>query len=150
MMLDKNRRRQRLLLTGAAGLMMAFGTFTAAHAQSSTAVLGEGGPRDQQRARQRPGSAATPRENELTPKLRRESVQRLEAGALLCKTEADLQQHETAVQARLNGGEAAEPRGCRLVQAMMSVSVIQRHGLNRTEVMAGDQHGWTDTMIRNP
>jgi hypothetical protein len=151
MIFDKNSRRQRLLLAAAACLMMALGIVTNAHAQGSTAVIGEGGPRDQHRgARQRPGSTATPNEGEMTPKLKQEPVQRLEAGALLCKTEADLQQHEAAVQARLNGGEAAEPRGCRLVQAMISVSVVQRHGLNRTEVKAGDQLGWTDTLIRNP
>jgi hypothetical protein len=86
----------------------------------------------------------------MIPKLKQEPLQRLDAGALLCKTEADLQQHEAAVAARLNGDDAAEPAGCRLVQTMMPVSVVGRHGLARTQVKAGNQLGWTDTLIRNP
>ncbi len=93
---------------------------------------------------------APPAPDPMAPKLKQEPLQRLDAGALLCKTEADLQQHVAAVMARLNGQEAREPKDCHLVQAMTPVSVVERHGLDRTEVQFGGQIGWTDTMIRNP
>jgi hypothetical protein len=142
-------RGRRLLLRFGVFVLLTTGAVAAAQAQGSTATLGEGGPREQARAgRQRPGNP--PPEDEMAPKVKKEPLQRLEAGALLCNTEADLQQHEAAVQARLNGNEGAEPRGCHLVRAMMPISVVTRHGLNRTEVKSGDQHGWTDTMIRSP
>lgn len=147
----RNRKWLRTFLGVAMLLSLSdLGAITA-HAQGSTAVLGEGGPREQHRGgRQRGATAATPDAGEMTPKLKQEPLQRLDAGALLCKTEADLQQHEAAVQARLNGNDAIEPTGCHLVQTMMAVSVVERHGLSRTQVKAGNQVGWTDTMIRNP
>lgn len=77
---------------------------------------------------------------------------RLDAGALLCRTEADLQQHQLAVAARIGGADAPEPSGCRLVHAMTAVTVVERHGPARTEVrLPGDgqpeQLGWTDAAI---
>jgi hypothetical protein len=78
--------------------------------------------------------------------------QRLDAGALLCHTEAALQQHQAAVAARLSGGEAPEPSGCRFVRDMVAVDVMQRDGLARTEVKlhgTSPEVGWTNAMIRD-
>ena len=75
---------------------------------------------------------------------------RLDAGALLCGSEADLQQHQAAVLARFHGETAPEPQGCRHVRYMTPVTVVERHGLARTEVRlsgAAQQVGWTDAMI---
>jgi hypothetical protein len=75
---------------------------------------------------------------------------RLDAGATLCRTEADLQQHQAAIAARLDGGTATEPSGCRLVQAMTAVTVLERHGSARTEVGlpgSSDRLGWTDALM---
>ncbi len=139
-----------LVLPVAASLLLGLTWAPASQAQSATAVIGEGGPRDQNLGgKGRPGTAPAP-EGEMTPRLRPGPLQRLEAGALLCKTEADLQQHVAAVAARLNGTEASESGGCRLVQTMTPVSVVDRHGPGRTQVKVGNQLGWTDTMIRSP
>ena len=123
----------------------------AAYAQDgSTAILGEGGPRTPHRGgrNQKGGTPANTDEN--VPKLAPQPLQRLDAGALLCKTENQLLQHESAVAARLDGQDAPEPVGCHLVQTMTAVAVVDRHGQNRTEVKAGDQLGWTDSIVRNP
>jgi hypothetical protein len=146
---DDTARPLRLFMLIAAMFLLSLDLTQAAFAQASSAVLGEGGPRDQQR-RGRKEANAPPAPDPMAPKLKQEPLQRLDAGALLCKTEADLQQHVAAVMARLNGQEAREPKDCHLVQAMTPVSVVERHGLDRTEVQFGGQIGWTDTMIRNP
>jgi hypothetical protein len=86
------------------------------------------------------------------PTLKPDPRQRLDAGALVCRTEADLQQHEAAIAARLDGQEAPEPVGCRPVRNMTPVTVLDRHGLARTQVkLAGppEQTGWTDAVVRD-
>jgi len=86
------------------------------------------------------------------PKLKPDPRQRLDPGALLCRTEADLQQHEAAIAARLDGQEAPEPVGCRPVRTMTSVTVLDRHGLARTQVrLPGppEQTGWTDAVVHD-
>lgn len=75
---------------------------------------------------------------------------RLDRGALLCGTEGALQQHQAAVAARLAGQEANEPSDCRIVRAMTPVTVVDRHGLSRTQVMLPGppaSTGWTDVVI---
>ena len=75
---------------------------------------------------------------------------RLDAGALLCGTEAELQQHQASILARFGGRDAAEPLGCRIVRAMTAVTVVDRHGPARTEVrLPGqpEQLGWTDAIM---
>ena len=77
--------------------------------------------------------------------------QRLDRGAVLCDSEAALSEHQAAVQARIEGRGSVEPTGCRMVQAMMAVSVLARHGPARTEVSlpatADQRTGWTDAAI---
>ncbi len=77
--------------------------------------------------------------------------QRLDRGAMLCASEADLEQHQAAVSARLDGRTSPEPAGCRIVREMMAVSVLARHGPAKTEVSlpasAGQKTGWTDAPI---
>ncbi len=78
--------------------------------------------------------------------------QRLDAGALLCHTEAQLRQHQAAVVARISGGDAPEPRGCHIVRDMVPVSVVERHGAAVTEVRlhtTPEEVGWTDTVVRD-
>ena len=87
------------------------------------------------------------------PTLKPEPVQRLDPGAMLCSSEAALQQHQAAILARLNGAEVEEPTGCRIVQHGTAVAVLERHGQSHTEVRVPgppEQVGWTDTMVRNP
>ena len=94
-----------------------------------------------------PGAA--PEHLKLIP----DPVQRLDAGALMCDTEAKLQQHQAAIVARLSGKPADEPAGCHIVRAMTTVSVLTRHGPASTEVhIPGppEQTGWTDSAVRDP
>ncbi len=84
--------------------------------------------------------------------LKRDPVQRLEAGALLCETEAALQQHQAAVVAMLNGQDAGGAHGCRTVRTMTPVAVISRHGSSNTQVRLvgpSEQLGWTDSAVRD-
>jgi hypothetical protein len=87
------------------------------------------------------------------PRLKRAPWQRLDVGALFCPTVAQLRQHQQAVMARLQGGDAPEPHGCRLIKAMVPVSVLDRDGPARTEIQMHDaaaETGWTDAVIRDP
>jgi hypothetical protein len=77
--------------------------------------------------------------------------QRLDAGAWVCATEADLQRHAAAIAARLDGQEAPEPPGCTLVRRVTPVAVVERHGLGVTEVrLPGppERQAWTDAVVR--
>lgn len=77
---------------------------------------------------------------------------RLEAGALLCRTEEDLQGHQAAVAARLDGHPTQEPGGCHRLSAVTAVSIVERHGPARTEVRLPDPAetvGWTDAVVPN-
>ncbi len=77
---------------------------------------------------------------------------RLEAGALLCPTETALRQHQAAIAARLDGREAPEPTGCRLMPRMTAITVVERHGPASTEVRltgTSSDVGWTDAVIAN-
>ncbi len=71
---------------------------------------------------------------------------------MLCGTEAALLQHLAVILARLDGGNAEEPAGCRLVRAMTAVAIVERHGPAVTEVrLPGppEQVGWTDAVVRD-
>ena len=77
---------------------------------------------------------------------------RLDAGALLCRTEDDLQGHQAAVAARLDGHPTQEPGGCHRLSAVTAVSVVERHGPARTEVRLpgpAETVGWTDAVVPN-
>lgn len=78
--------------------------------------------------------------------------QRLDTGALLCHTEAQLRQHQAAIMARLAGRPAQDATGCHIVGETEAVSVLMRDGHAATEVqLAGDDPvtGWTDAVIRD-
>jgi hypothetical protein len=81
-----------------------------------------------------------------------EPRQRLDPGALLCHTEAQLRQHQAAIMARLAGRTAAEPAGCHIVSQTTAVAIVEHDGQAATEVqLAGDEPtvGWTDAVIRD-
>ena len=114
----------------------------------AAAQAGSGGHGGRHGHRQNGAAAAAPD----APQLKPDPVQRLDAGALLCRTEDALRQHQAAILARLDGRDADEPAGCHLVAAMTPVTVLGRHGPASTEVhLPGppDQVGWTDAAIRD-
>jgi hypothetical protein len=72
---------------------------------------------------------------------------RLDAGAVLCRSEADLLR-----LADRRRGEAVEgPVDCQILRAATSISIVQRKGLGRTEVQTTDPKaggaGWTDAWL---
>ena len=77
---------------------------------------------------------------------------RLDPGAVLCRTEADLQ-HRAEVTQKIAEGEAdaGEPLvGCRLLNQARGVDVLQRAGFGREEVKLkpSGEVGWTDAYLR--
>jgi hypothetical protein len=108
--------------------------------------MGHHGHRNRQ---QDAGSSSAPTRISV-PKLLPDPPQRLDVGALICATEAELRQHQAAIMARIAGGYAPEPAGCRVVEQMVAVSVVDRRGPARTEVRVHGQAGevgWTDVRI---
>ena len=72
---------------------------------------------------------------------------RLDPGAVLCRSEADL--------ARLGLRRAGEtvdgPIDCQIIRAATGISIVQRKGPGKTEVTTGDPKGptsgWTDAWL---
>ncbi len=117
-------------------------------AQSATFPNRDESPGPERGRRGRGGSsapAAAP-----TSILKAAPRQRLDPGALVCRSEAELKQHQSAVAARLDGRDLPEPSGCRLIGTMTAVNVVERHGLAATQVrLPGppEQTMWTDAAI---
>jgi len=71
---------------------------------------------------------------------------RLDPGAVLCRTEADLMR----LAARRGGDAAAGPADCRVVSIATAITIVQRKGPGRTEVQPnapGSATGWTDVWL---
>jgi len=70
---------------------------------------------------------------------------RLDPGAVLCKTEADLLRLAAARR-----GEQVEPPNCQLIRMPTPVTIEKRAGLGRTQVAITEQQGldgWTDAWL---
>ena len=70
---------------------------------------------------------------------------RLDPGAVLCKSEADL-----SLLAASRRGEAVDRPNCRLIQAPTAVQIDRRVGPGRTHVLLtgqDGQDGWTDAWL---
>ncbi len=109
-----------------------------------------GGSRGHHGHRNKQQDTAAPAPAITLPKLQPDPRQRLDIGALFCDTEAELRQHQAAIMARMAGHETPEPAGCKIVQQMQAVSVLDRHGPARTQVRLrgqAEQVGWTDALI---
>ena len=121
--------------------------------QDSPGAVGAAGAGGHQGRHRRQNSAQpAPSERPAPLKVTPDPVQRLEQGALLCDTEGELQQHQAAVAARMSGGSAPEPSGCRILSGMTAVGVVERHGLASTEVRLPDSathQGWTDSLVHD-
>jgi hypothetical protein len=73
---------------------------------------------------------------------------RLDPGAVLCRTESDLDR----LGARRRGEPVNGPIECQIVHAATAISIMQRNGPGRTEVKAADPKadnvtGWTDAWL---
>jgi len=70
---------------------------------------------------------------------------RLDQGAVLCKTEADLN-----LLAAARRGEAAERPSCQLIHQPTPIQIVKRAAPGRTQVSLTDQNGtqgWTDAWL---
>jgi len=149
------KRRLDLILTVVAGLMaMPAGARaqtpgdSSGQPESESGFSGPHGHHGAQHDESGPSHHALP-----MPTLKRDPWQRLDAGALVCPTEAQLRQHQAAMMARAQGNEAPEPRGCKLIKSMVPVSVLDRDGPARTEIQMHDASAdtaWTDAVVRDP
>lgn len=76
---------------------------------------------------------------------------RLDAGALLCRTQGDLDRHFQAMNARLSGQPFSGPNpDCRVVVNTIGIKILAREGPGRTKVQldnANHEIGWTDTFL---
>jgi hypothetical protein len=80
-------------------------------------------------------------------KPRADAWPRLDPGAVLCKTEDDLQR-----LAASRRGEQVAPPNCQMIRAPTAIQIERRAGLGRTQVTLTDQggvEGWTDAWLPN-
>jgi hypothetical protein len=78
-------------------------------------------------------------------KARPEVWPRLDRGAVLCKSEADLLRLAAARR-----GEAVDPPNCQVIRAATAIQIVRRAGPGRTEVSVTEesaQDGWTDAWL---
>jgi hypothetical protein len=82
---------------------------------------------------------------ESTIKPRSETWPRLDPGAVLCKTDADLQR-----LAAIRRGEPGEPANCQIIRTPVAIQIERRAGPGRTQVSVTGQQGldgWTDAWL---
>jgi hypothetical protein len=80
-----------------------------------------------------------------TVKPRADVWPRLDPGAVLCKSEADLRR-----LAASRRGEPGDPPNCQLIRAPTAIQIQQRAGPGRTQVSVTGQdgvQGWTDAWL---
>ena len=74
---------------------------------------------------------------------------RLDPGAVLCKTEDDLDRHAANMIARVSGGEQ-QTADCHAIDRPTGIQIVEREGPGRTEVKlagADGETGWTDVWL---
>jgi hypothetical protein len=70
---------------------------------------------------------------------------RLDPGAVLCRSEADLER----LAANRHGGPGGGPAECRIVSQPTAIQIVTRRGPGRTEVQVtgANETGWTDAWL---
>jgi hypothetical protein len=75
---------------------------------------------------------------------------RLDPGAVVCRTEDDLDRHAANMTARVNGGDT-QAANCRIIALPIGIQILSRQGLGRTQVKLStpgeDATGWTDAWL---
>ena len=74
---------------------------------------------------------------------------RLDPGAVLCRTEDDLDRHAANMAARASGGDTVSA-DCRIIGQPTGIQILSRQGLGRTEVKLNTPdaaNGWTDAWL---
>jgi hypothetical protein len=74
---------------------------------------------------------------------------RLDPGAVLCRTEDDLDRHAANMTARVSG-RTTQPADCQIIGQPTAIQILTRQGLGRTQVRMsppGTATGWTDAWL---
>jgi hypothetical protein len=72
---------------------------------------------------------------------------RLDPGAVLCRTEDDLDRHAANMTARVSGA-STRTADCRIIAQPIGVQIVSRQGPGRTQVrLPDDLTGWTDVWL---
>jgi len=74
---------------------------------------------------------------------------RLDPGAILCRTEDDLDRHASNMTARVSGGGTIAA-DCKIIGLPIGIQIISRQGPGRTEVRLSSSDGatgWTDAWL---
>jgi len=74
---------------------------------------------------------------------------RLDPGAVLCRTEYDLDRHAANMTARVAGRET-QATDCQIIGQPTAIQIISRQGIGRTQVKLsppGTETGWTDAWL---
>jgi hypothetical protein len=74
---------------------------------------------------------------------------RLDPGAVLCRTEDDLDRHASNMTARVSGG-VMQSTDCRIIARPTGIQILSRQGPGRTQVRLsapGEETGWTDVWL---
>jgi hypothetical protein len=92
-------------------------------------------------------SIKKPRQGAPDVKAQPQMWPRLDAGAVLCRTEDDLDR----LAARRRGDRVEGPIGCQIMRAATPISIVQRKNAGKTEVKTTDPQaggaGWTDVWL---
>ena len=77
---------------------------------------------------------------------------RLQPGAVLCRTETDLQRRTDVVRRRIdNEPDAGNPlENCHFIAQEIGVEIVASHGLGRTQIKVKPtgEIGWTDAYVK--
>jgi hypothetical protein len=142
-------------MRGLAAAILAGGVLMGGQAGAQNLPSGANGPASEPAPYSRINpDAATPNRpppvSTLVP-TRGVSGPRLEVGAVVCRTQADLQ-HRAQVQSQIANGnpDPGDPMvGCRLMNQVRGVEILSRAGLGRVEVKLkpSGETGWTDAYL---
>ncbi len=97
-----------------------------------------------------PGLTGQKNRDQLPPVRAQPTVwPRLDPGAVLCRTEDDLDRHASNMTARVSGGGTI-PADCRIIGQPTGIQILSRQGQGRTEVRLNTPDGatgWTDAWL---
>jgi hypothetical protein len=72
---------------------------------------------------------------------------RLDPGAVLCRTQDDLDRYAANMTARVSGGET-QAADCRIISQPTGIQILSREGPGSTQVqLSGDVTGWTNVWL---
>jgi hypothetical protein len=132
-------------MTAASRLLVLAALLCAATAEPVHAQMGRfGGGRGGREAQQQTQTPAPP-----PPPVIPEVWPRLDPGAVLCRTEADLTRYQAQITGHATGGPWSPPR-CRVIQATTAIKILDRLDPSQTKIELSDsahQVGWTNVFL---